>query len=90
MPKRIEDFPQVAGAIGEARAALGLAANRKNEYWLRLDEVRKRHYMEKAGVQFDGRLWSEYSVSEKYRIEKEINRILRLARADAEAMGVLW
>jgi hypothetical protein len=46
--------------------------------------------MAKAGVQFDVRLWSEYSNSERYRIEKEINRILKLAHSDAEMMGVLW
>ncbi|MCU7841833.1 MAG: hypothetical protein KZQ94_20965 [Candidatus Thiodiazotropha sp. (ex Troendleina suluensis)] len=87
--KRIEDFPQVAGAIGEARKSLGLAANRRIKHWSGMDEKRKAHYLSRAGLDInDSRDWDQLSDSTRYQIEQEIIRVLKLAKSDAEMMGV--
>ncbi|MEW8151201.1 MAG: hypothetical protein AB2810_13750 [Candidatus Thiodiazotropha endolucinida] len=87
--KRIDDHPQVAGAIGEARAALGRAKSRAIENWAGMDEKRKAHYLIRAGLDADDpRGWDELSGSARAQIEQEILRVLKLVKSDAESMGL--
>ncbi|MCU7854193.1 MAG: hypothetical protein KZQ79_00605 [Candidatus Thiodiazotropha sp. (ex Lucinoma borealis)] len=87
--KRIQDYPQVAGAIGAARESLGLEANRRIDHWACMDLARKSAYIKRTGIDIcKFAKWSELSGGEKAAIEKEVLRVLKLVKADAEAMGV--
>ncbi|MEW8131471.1 MAG: hypothetical protein AB2758_20655 [Candidatus Thiodiazotropha endolucinida] len=87
--RRIEDHPQVAGALCDIRSNLDDSPDQYSRHWAGMPAQRKLMHLRREGMGDDLRPWDKYSSDEKYLIRRSLKRVERTAYADAKAMGAI-